>query len=46
MAQLVSEQAPKVAEIAASADKSHERAKAGLGQVNQAAEHQPGCAVS
>jgi hypothetical protein len=46
MAQLVENQGNKVNEIAVSADKSHDRAKAGLEQVNSAAEYQPGCAIS
>jgi hypothetical protein len=45
MADLVDKQGGKIDEIAVAADKSHDRAKAGLQQVNQAAEHQPGCVV-
>ena len=43
MAQIVDKQAVMVEEIAVSADKSHERAQAGLDQVKQAAAYQPGC---
>mmetsp|Transcript_13618 Transcript_13618/g.22719 ORF Transcript_13618/g.22719 Transcript_13618/m.22719 type:complete len:281 (+) Transcript_13618:59-901(+) len=46
MAELVDKQGGKINEIATSADKSHERAKAGLSEVNQASEHQTTCVVS
>lgn len=46
MAHLVKQQGEKVEEIAVSADKSHDRAKAGLQQVNQAANYQPGCIIA
>ena len=42
LAELVEKQSEKIGEIAVSADKSHERAQAGLVQVNQASQHQPG----
>lgn len=45
MAQIVDKQAVMVEEIAVSADKSHERAQAGLDQVKQAAAYQPGCSL-
>lgn len=43
MADIVSKQGVMVEEIAVTADKSHENAKAGLEEVKQAAHHQPGC---
>lgn len=46
MAQLVDNQGVKINEITTATDKSHERAKAGLQQVNQAAEYQPVCIIS
>jgi len=45
MAQLVDNQGIKVNEIAKSTDASHDRAKAGLQQVNRAAESQPVCSL-
>lgn len=45
MAQLVDHQGIKVNEIAKSTDASHDRAKAGLQQVNRAAESQPVCSL-
>lgn len=45
MAQLVDNQGLKVNEIAKSTDASHDRAKAGLQQVNRAAESQPVCSL-
>lgn len=45
MAQIVDKQAVMVEEIAVSADKSHERAQAGLDQVKQAAAYQPSCSL-
>ena len=45
MAELVDSQASAITEIADKTEASHERAKAGLTQVQQAAGHQPGCSV-
>lgn len=45
MAELVDSQASAITEIADKTEASHERAKAGLTQVQQAAGHQPGCNI-
>ena len=45
MAELVDSQASAITEIADKTEASHERAKAGLTQVQQAAGHQPGCSI-
>lgn len=45
MAELVDKQGGKIDDIHTAADKAHDRAKAGLQQVNQAAEYQPGCVL-
>ena len=45
MAELVDSQASAITEIADKTEASHERAKAGLTQVQQAAGHQPGCCI-
>lgn len=46
MAELVDSQGTAITEIADKTDASHERAKAGLQQVQQAAGHQAGCLIS
>jgi hypothetical protein len=46
MAELVNSQGSAIEEIAEKTESSHERAKAGLVQVQQAAGHQPGCILS
>lgn len=46
MAELVDSQGSAITEIADKTESSHERAKAGLVQVQQAAGHQPGCLIS
>jgi hypothetical protein len=45
MAALVEKQADKITDIGVAADTAHDRAKAGLGQVQQASEYQPGCSI-
>ena len=45
MAELVDKQGTKINEIHTAADNAHDRAKAGLKEVNQAAEYQPGCTI-
>lgn len=46
MAELVGSQSASIQQIAEQTESSHERAKAGLTQVQQAASHQPGCSLS
>ena len=46
MAELVGSQSGAIEQIAEQTESSHERAKAGLTQVQQAASHQPGCCLS
>lgn len=46
MANIVQSQGAMVEEIHTSAEASHDRAKAGLEQVQQAAAYQPTCAIS
>jgi len=46
MASLVVEQGAAIEEIHDATEKSHERAQAGLKQVQQAAAYQPSCVVS
>jgi hypothetical protein len=46
MAELVDSQGGAITEIAGKTEASHERAKAGLQQVQQAAGHQAGCFLS
>lgn len=45
MAQLIEKQDESIKEIGAATESSHERAKAGLEQVNQAAAYQPSCTI-
>jgi hypothetical protein len=45
MSVIVEKQGKSIDDIAVAADMSHDRAKAGLQQVNQAAEYQPGCVL-
>ena len=46
MANYVDKQGDSIAEIAKSTDDSHEKAKAGLGEVQKAAAYQPVCVIS
>ena len=46
MAQIVEGQGEMVEKVAESAEESHERAKAGLEQVQQAARYQSSCTIS
>jgi hypothetical protein len=46
MAEIVETQGAKIDEIHAATETSHERAKAGLEQVKQAAVYQNSCAIS
>lgn len=46
MAQIVESQGTMIEEIHETTEKSHDRAKAGLQQVQQAAAYQPGCYIS
>jgi len=46
MAQIVESQGTMIEEIHETTEKSHDRAKAGLAQVQQAAAYQPGCLIS
>mgnify|MGYP000170953786 CR=1 FL=1 len=46
VAQLVEEQNPAIEQIVQATEESHERAEAGLEQVQQAARHQAGCVMS
>ena len=46
MAEIVEKQNPSIQKIAESTEASHERAKAGLEQVQQAAASQGGCLLS
>lgn len=43
---MVDQQGAIIEKVAESAEASRERAEAGLGQLNQAAAYQPGCAIS
>lgn len=45
MAQLVDKQGTQIKDIAVAADNAHDRAKAGLVEVNKAADYQPGCVL-
>lgn len=46
MAQIVDRQGESIQEISKATDNSHQRAKAGLDQVKQAAAYQPTCSIS
>ena len=46
MAEIVEKQSPAIEQIATATEASHDRAKAGLEQVQQAAAHQGGCCIS
>ncbi len=45
MAGLVEQQGEQIKDIGAATESSHERSKAGLDQINQAAAYQPSCVI-